>query len=128
MIVYLSCYNICCVYLKKLLILFSRRNNNIIYLYIENINDIMEASDEIFEELGYVMSSKHRPNVMKSLKERMKMPSQICQELDLLPNHISMILGELKDHDLVVCVNPNAAKGRLYRLTEKGRAVLEYLE
>lgn len=97
-------------------------------LNIDYIFDNMEPSDEILEEIGYVLSSKHRPNVMKSLNERMKIPSQLCQEFDMSPNYISMILAELKDHDLVKCVNPNAAKGRLYVLTEKGKTVVEYLE
>lgn len=87
----------------------------------------MELTEEILEEIAYVMVSKHRQNVMKSLNEKMKLPSQICNDVDIAPNHLSNVLKELSEHDLVQCVNPNAVKGRLYRITDKGKAVVENL-
>ena len=43
-------------------------------------------------------------------------------------NHISKVLGELKAHELVECINPEVRKGRLYRLTDNGEVIVENLE
>ena len=41
-----------------------------------------------------------------------------------MQNHISNTLKELKDHELVECINnPEVRKGRLYRLTDKGELI-----
>lgn len=49
-------------------------------------------------------------------------------EIQGLGHHISKVLGELKAHELVECINPEVRKGRLYRLTDKGEKVTENLE
>lgn len=43
-------------------------------------------------------------------------------------NHISNVLRQLKDHELVECINLEVKKGRLYRLTEKGNELFKNLE
>ena len=53
------------------------------------------------------------------------MPKEIAHDSGILQNHISTVLRQLKDKDLVECLNPKLRKGRLYRLTEDG---LEYLD
>ncbi len=40
-------------------------------------------------------------------------------------NHISKVLSELKSKEIVECINEEARKGRLYRLTDTGKEVLE---
>ena len=45
-----------------------------------------------------------------------------------MQNHISNTLKELKDHDLVECINPEVRKGRLYRLTDKREEIVKKLE
>ena len=37
----------------------------------------------------------------------------------------SKVLAELKAYELVECINPEVRKGRLYRLTDTGKEVLE---
>ena len=51
------------------------------------------------------------------------MPSQIAKDTGIVQNHISNTLRQLKEHDLVECINPEVRKGRLYRLTDKGEEV-----
>lgn len=88
----------------------------------------MELSDEILTELSYVEMSTYRAKVMKSLKDDIKIPSQIAKETRIYQNHISNVLRQLKEHDLVVCLNPEVKKGRLYKLTDKGKKVAENID
>ena len=84
----------------------------------------MELSDEMWKEFGYVKSSKNRTKVMKSLDGEVKIPTHIAKDTDILTNHISGILRQLKNHELVECINPEVKKGRLYRLTKKGEEIV----
>ena len=88
----------------------------------------MEMSDEQLIEISYVNISKYRTKVMKSLDGEVLIPSQIARNSGIRTNHISKVLGELKAHELVECINPEARKGRLYRLTEKGEDIVGNLE
>ena len=88
----------------------------------------MELSDEMLTEISYVQISKYREKVMKTLKDEVKMPSQIAKDSDIRQNHISKVLSELKAHELVECINPEVRKGRLYRLTDKGNNIVKNLE
>lgn len=54
----------------------------------------------------------------------MLIPTQIAENSGIRTNHISKVLGELKAHELVECINPEAKKGRLYRLAEKGEDIV----
>jgi len=85
----------------------------------------MDLSDEMLKELAYLQISKNRTKVMKSLDGEAKIPSHIAKDTDILTNHISGILRQLKDHGLVECINPEVKKGRLYRLTEKGEEIVK---
>lgn len=88
----------------------------------------MELSDELWKEYGYVTSSKYRIKVMKSLDGKTKIPSQIAKDSDIIQNHISATLRQLKEHGLIECVNPEVKKGRLYRLTETGEKIVKNLK
>ena len=85
----------------------------------------MELSDEMLTEISYVKISQYRTKVMKSLDGDVKIPTVIAKDSEIRPNHISKVLAELKAHELVECINPEVRKGRLYRLTDTGKEVLE---
>ena len=85
----------------------------------------MELSDEMLTEISYVKISKYRTKVMKSLEDEVKIPSKIAKDSDILQNHISAVLKQLKDHEMVECINPEVRKGRLYRLTDKGEEIVK---
>ena len=81
----------------------------------------MELSDEMLTEISYVQISSYRTKVMKSLDDgEVLIPTQIARDSNIIPNHISATLRQLKEHELVECINPEVRKGRLYRLTDKG--------
>jgi len=89
---------------------------------------MMELSDEMLTEISYVQISQYRTKVMKALDGEVKIPSNIARDSGIRTNHISKILGELKEHELVEFINPEVRKGRLYRHTEKGEQVVKNLE
>ena len=88
-------------------------------------SDRMEFSDEMLTEMSYVKISKYRTKVMKSLDGDVKIPTVIAKDSGIRANHISKVLGELKAHELVEYINPEARNGRLYRLTDKGTKIVE---
>ena len=53
------------------------------------------------------------------------MPSKIAKDTDIRINYMSNTLRELKEQELVECINPEVRKGRLYRLTDKGEEITE---
>jgi ArsR family transcriptional regulator, cadmium/lead-responsive transcriptional repressor len=79
------------------------------------------------DEINFVKASKYRTKIMKTLEGNVKIPSQIAKDSDINRSHISDILSQLKEYDLVECVNPEVRKGRLYRLTKKGEILARNL-
>ena len=65
---------------------------------------------------------------MKTLEGEVKIPTVIARDSEIRTNHVSKVLSELKAHKLVECINPDARKGRLYRLTDKGDELVKNLE
>lgn len=79
----------------------------------------------MWENVGYVISSKYRTKIIKSLNESPKIPSEISKDTRIHQNHISNTLKQLKEHNLIVCINPEVRKGRVYRLTETGEKIVD---
>ena len=75
--------------------------------------------------IRYVNRSKYRSRTLKAIGEDIKIPKEIAEDSGILQNHISNVLRQLKEKDLVECLNPNARKGRLYRLSENGLDILD---
>jgi predicted transcriptional regulator len=84
--------------------------------------------DELFKLVGYVMASDYRKNIIKSIGNDIKIPSVIAEEIGLRTNHVSNVLNDLKSKNIVVCLNEEARKGRLYKNTDLGLTILKYIE
>lgn len=78
--------------------------------------------------IKFVAKSTYRTKVLKCIGEDVKMPNEISTESGIIQNHISNVLRQLKDKDLVECINPEVRKGRLYRANDKGLKVLKELK
>lgn len=76
----------------------------------------------------YIKKSEYRRKVLKTLANDTKIPSQIAKDTGIVQNHISNTLRQLKEHDLVECINPEVRKGRLYRLTDEGEEIIKNLK
>ncbi len=77
--------------------------------------------------LRYVNKSTYRVRTVKAIGNNVKIPKEIAHDSGILQNHISNVLRELKEKDLVECLNPNMRKGRLYRLSDDGLEILDKL-
>lgn len=96
------------------------------------VNDNITIKGDTIELLtlkGYVISSDYRKKVLEYLKSISEnnmycdTPSGIANSTGVLINHLSKVLKELTDKNLIRCINPEAKKGRLYCLTEMGEQV-----
>ena len=87
----------------------------------------MEES-RIFEILGYVKVSSNRTKTLKNLGTTIKMPSEIAREIDTSTSQVSAALADLKGQGLVVCLNEEVRKGRLYKSTELGLEIIKLLK
>ena len=83
--------------------------------------------EEIFDSLGYVMASTYRLSVIQYIGNGVKIPSDIARKIGVRTNHISNVLSDLKQNGLVICLNEDARKGRLYINTELSLEILKYI-
>lgn len=93
----------------------------------KNVNDdeVMEYGDLV----KVVNRSSYRVNVLKDLSDGdVKMPRDIAIDCNILPNHISNVLTNLRKLGLLECINPEYKKGRLYRLSDEGKNILKDLK
>lgn len=84
-----------------------------------------QKDDELLKLISYVEISKYREKTLKSIGNNVKIPTNIAKDSGIRTNHISNVLSKLKSKEIVECINEEARKGRLYRLTDTGKEVLE---
>lgn len=90
---------------------------------------MITIDDETLIKLSYVnISSYRKKKTVKTLKDEVKIPTQIAKDSGIRTNHISKVLSELKSKEIVECINEEARKGRLYRLTSIGDEIVDKLE
>lgn len=82
----------------------------------------------MWEIVGYIMASKYRQAIIKKLSRKNYLPSKIVDETGYHFSHISRALKQLKKKGLVVCLNKNSKKGRIYSLTEKGTELYQLMK
>lgn len=80
------------------------------------------------ETLDFVRRSSYRQNVLKALEDDVLMPTEIAERSNIKTNHVSKVLSELKSKELIEIINPEARKGRLYRLTDVGEEIVRNLQ
>ena len=80
------------------------------------------------ETVEFVKRSQYRQRVLKALEDDVLMPKQIAERSDIKVNHVSKVLSEIKSKELIELINPEARKGRLYRLNDDGKIVLEQIK
>ena len=89
---------------------------------------MVKDNDELLKLTSYVQISKYREKTLKSIGDDVKIPTNIAKDSGIRTNHISKVLSELKSKEIVECINEEARKGRLYRLTETGKEVLDTIK
>jgi DNA-binding MarR family transcriptional regulator len=88
----------------------------------------MPQSKADWRLLGFILASDYRIKIALMLSKQMATPKQIAQGTNLRIGHVSNILRNLADKELVECVNPEAKRGRIYRLTSKGKEISELMK
>lgn len=83
--------------------------------------------NELIEAVSFLKASKHRREIMNALGNNIATPSEISLKTDIRLNHVSTMLKELKLKRLVVCLNENNKRGRLYQLTEMGKLAINVI-
>lgn len=79
------------------------------------------------DTIKFVQRSTYRQKVLTSLDGNVLIPTEIAKRSNIKTNHVSKVLSELKSKDLIEIINPEVRKGRLYRLKNDGKMVLDYL-
>lgn len=87
-----------------------------------------KIDEKYLEELSVIKASRHKQNIIKILSnESLKIPSELGHELNLKTTHVSANLKELKEMNIVKCLNEDKKKGRLYCITDKGKILTKFL-
>lgn len=81
-----------------------------------------------WEDVGFLKASKNRLKVFKELSKGEKTPKELEEILDLYFSQISMILKELVERELIICLNKDSRKGKIYALSEKGKDIKKSVE
>ena len=84
--------------------------------------------DETLKKYAYVNISSYRKKAVKSLNDDMKIPTQLAADTGIRRIHISKVLRELKEKGVVECINEEAKRGRLYRLTKVGEDIADKID
>lgn len=89
-----------------------------------------DRSDEFWATVSYVQMSKNRRQVLHHLADadRPLTPTELSDRIQVPFNSASRAVRQLADHDLVVCLNPDAPRYRRYRLTATGQRVIRTLQ
>ena len=85
--------------------------------------------DDTLLQINYITLAPNRVKVLQSFdNEDFQRPIQIAKKLDLHPSAVSNNLKKLRDRGYVYLMNPDYHMPRLYRLTEKGKRILNYMD
>lgn len=87
-----------------------------------------ESNPNFWSLVGYVKVSPARLNCIVCIGTEYKMPTEIAQESKMRITQISNALHDLKEKEIVFCLNEDNIKGRLYQNTELGLKLLEELK
>ena len=77
--------------------------------------------------ISLLKSSEYRLKIIKAIGKDAVTPSEIAEKIGIRLNHVSTFLKELKENNLVKCLNEDTRKGRLYELTELGQNAIDKL-
>ena len=82
----------------------------------------MERIQELY---GFIVASKRRNDVLKSLKDKPLRPFEIARKTGYKAPNVSRTLFDLERKKLVECITPDKASWRVYAITDLGKEVLK---
>ena len=84
--------------------------------------------DETLKLFAFIKVSPYRVEILRALENESKTPTQLSKDVDTRVFYVSKILKDLKDRDIVECINEDNRKFRFYQLTGRGNELLQYLK
>jgi DNA-binding MarR family transcriptional regulator len=72
-------------------------------------------------------SGRIRKACLEALQHGPRTPSVISRMSGIHLSHVSRSLKELEKRELVTCMTPKASKNRIFKITKKGKEVLDAL-
>jgi predicted transcriptional regulator len=79
---------------------------------------------QMIKGISIIKNSEYRKKILLSLVDvNYLTPSEISEKTKLRLNHVSNFLKDLKDNKLIICLNDDEKRGRLYQITELGKKV-----
>jgi len=82
----------------------------------------MERIQELY---GFIITSKRRLDVLKSLRNKPLRPFEIARKTGYKAPNVSRTLFDLERKKLVECITPDKASWRVYAITDLGKEVLK---
>ena len=81
---------------------------------------------QVIKGISLIKNSDYRKRILISLNEvKYLTPSEISNKTKIRLNHVSNFLKDLKDNKLILCLNDEDKRGRLYQITELGKKVIK---
>ena len=75
--------------------------------------------------ISLLKNSDYRKRILESLSDADYLtPSEISEKTKIRLNHVSNFLKDLKDNQLIICLNDEEKRGRLYKITDLGKKVI----
>lgn len=75
--------------------------------------------------ISFIARGKRRLEILELLKENERSQAELMKKTEMYKGHTSRTLKELSDKKLIKCMNPEDRAFRFYKITKKGRDILE---
>lgn len=84
----------------------------------------------LWDDVGFLLRNKTARKILEFIKSKNYpvMPSEMAEATDMSLKNVSTRLGYLTERSLVRCLNSGEKKGRLYRITTRGKKALDEIE
>lgn len=79
------------------------------------------------EDVDYVKKSHYMWEVFKTLENDVLIQKEIIERSRVSGDHVRISLSELKWKELITIINPEAHRGKLYKITDKGSKVIKQI-
>lgn len=87
------------------------------------------TEDSVYVVVSFIERAPRRRKVLSLLTGRdVYTPSELSDEMEVARSNVSRVLKELKEKNLVNCLNPDASNYRYYEATDKGKEINEIIE
>ena len=82
---------------------------------------------KLIGDYSWIIRGSQRRIIIKVL-DKPKTPTLIKEETQIKVSNISDVLRLMEKKGIVTCINPKEKLGRLYQLTEKGKALIKFID